>query len=394
MLKSSLEDVLRQIPAESIAIRQSMEAWRDEVPAAHEFFARVSQRLARREDGPLPAFEAAWRQFEHDLRTYAQLMTPYELVSAFGLTQRYDQLDALGRRSLITGLRRVAPQPRRSFSRADTALWQQQVQGLDDPYMAPARKAWLEGQRPPVAFLDVQQLGKGHKLAKRLGLDVGTEHAIEVKVANVDEAVTLACLFAHTRECDLFRGQVQDWPPAPSILRGLWSKPDEINDRWTRFRAWAESEPAVATYDLKSLWAIAQHYGLPSHMLDFSRNPRVAGFFATHGKADRPEAPEAIYCVNSAAVTAADSGGSSFARFYGLTAKVNLIEVSGLFRMDAQEGAFLEISSEFWTSFFHPDVITFPRGRPVESPKEEDIYPAHKSDIEVLVEAFFAREAA
>jgi hypothetical protein len=45
-----------------------------------------------------------------------------------------------------------------------------------------------------------------------------------------------------------------------------------------------------------AMLAIAQHYGLPTNLVDFTTNPRVAAFFATH-EAPRPTAEKDSSCI-------------------------------------------------------------------------------------------------
>ena len=162
--------------------------------------------------------------------------------------------------------------------------------------------------------------------------------------SNVHEAVEVAMTY-HSETRDkrqkrgwLFRGQANaDWLLVPTLYRDNPGR-EELNKRLQRtydFINALKRNPAqqsLANLTDRQFLAIAQHYGLPTNLLDFTYNVEVAAYFASG--ANTAGEVGVIYCI-------------SRQRYEELASFLPLIvsyELSQIPRIYSQEGVFIECS--------------------------------------------------
>lgn len=211
-------------------------------------------------------------------------------------------------------------------------------------------------------------------------------------VDSIWEAIELAEYLKKTGEYDLFRGQRHNFNIQPSALRSGVDV-QSVEKKLNEFANWVHRTP-----DLKSLhgnensWiAVAQHYGLKTSFLDFTRSPEIAGFFATDGGENGDTGT--IICVNKKRFK--ESWEDINRRHYEaegrfLTEIVD-IDVKNLWRLHAQEGEFLKCHVdpnllEMFSCFLH---VYFPQESGTTIFPSEKIYPIEKSHLEVLLDQYF-----
>jgi len=218
-------------------------------------------------------------------------------------------------------------------------------------------------------------------------------------VSDVDEAIDLASSFRRENRYDLFRGQVRsEWLPYPSLMRLQMNNPEawEKNDKpqIIRFCNWLQNTPGLEeiSQDTDAIFAVAQHYGLPTHYLDFTTDPAVAGFFAADTESHEQNFESCILCLDSVDLlkmwkTLRRDPEDS------LVPDIALLRpnVANLWRLQAQAGVFLYVTTN-WEIYYPMDRIVFPyKGYP-SFPTKSDIYPERKSQLEILLDQFFDNE--
>lgn len=220
-------------------------------------------------------------------------------------------------------------------------------------------------------------------------------------VATIDEAIELAEEFRKRGRYDLFRGQVREqWKPYTSLMRLLerdQAALPAVEQKVLRFCSWLSDTPGLSEIanDEDSIIAIAQHYGIPTHYLDFTTDPAVAGFFAADTTMPDPEVESCIFCLDSEHLMSLWSAVRQDMVAAGLTEfprlKICRPSVPNLWRLQAQYGVFLYAPTN-WDFHYPMDRIVFPYTGYPSFPTKGAIYPDRKSQLEILLDQFFDNE--
>jgi hypothetical protein len=212
------------------------------------------------------------------------------------------------------------------------------------------------------------------------------------QVDSVDEAVALARKLMGAGQYSIFRGQTVDWPMRSSYCRLRPPEQADAKQRLVEFAAYVHStsELAALHWDRFGVMAIAQHYGIPTVLVDFTMKPDVAGWFASHGDPSKEGRPSVIYMAHEEYVAR---------RYRDRLPQLHLlwIAVDNLWRLEAQSGLFLQLPfadepelDEWLLEAFGS--IRFPYRGPASDIPESAIYPSRKSRLEVLFDGFITEE--
>lgn len=221
------------------------------------------------------------------------------------------------------------------------------------------------------------------------------------RASSLQEAVSLAEEMKTSGKASWFRGQTRTWPMLSSYARRGPGEQRAAVERMRSFLGWVRGVPALAELasDDDSVLAVAQHYGLPTNLIDFTTEPAVAAFFASHDPPP-PQGDEDVSCIvcldwdelkdvcDSVKIVRPDMPEP----------RVISLDIPDLWRIQSQHAVFLDypFDAGFERHTFGFDRIVFPTERdpsvlarliPVE-----DIYPTQKSDLEVLLDQFFMLE--
>ncbi len=209
------------------------------------------------------------------------------------------------------------------------------------------------------------------------------------KASSNQEAVALAHQFLKEGRYDWFRGQVSSkWFVVPSLFRDADLASAE--ERLDCFFGWVRSTTgleAIAS-DERAMYAVAQHYGIPTQFVDFTTDPDVAAFFAfdTTRKIP-PRSLSAIVCLDTKELLQVALPD------HMPKPSCERIDVPDLWRLKAQSGVFLVCPYTHFEQVVFPfDRIVFPYGGDGLKIVRDWVFPRRKSQLEIALVHFFAHE--
>ena len=211
----------------------------------------------------------------------------------------------------------------------------------------------------------------------------------EYTVDSVADALKLAEQFKRKGRYDWFRGQAHEWPLCPSLNRLDDQSRNEALMRLGWFAAWVRSTPEARHLKSdESKIAVAQHYRIATHFLDFTTSPRVAVFFAGH---EPPEGAERGYLLCLRTADLQQFWSAVFPNLLPL--RFLEFHVPDLWRLQAQHGVFLDCPYANIEDHYPFDRIVFPLKNTKCPVASAEIYPERKSRLEQLLDRYFQTEA-
>ncbi len=213
-----------------------------------------------------------------------------------------------------------------------------------------------------------------------------------VRAVDVTEAVAVAERLKELGEALWFRGQTRDWPKlAPTIWRLPPESVESAKRQFSRLADWAQRTPGLEelSADPDALLAVAQHYGVPTPFLDFTTDPRIAGFFATDHDGPLDGIESVIVCLDL--VEARRLWGDVARMRQEPVPQLLTLDVPNLWRLEAQHGTFVWCPYDSLDSPYPLARIVFPSTGSYNVARR-DIYPERASPLERLLNQFFQAE--
>lgn len=210
------------------------------------------------------------------------------------------------------------------------------------------------------------------------------------------EALELAKGFKNSGTYNLFRGQSSNWNVKSSAARLSTKKTKDGLEKLKRLYYYLQTHEPLTKYFSNTDWfyAVAQHYGLPTNYIDFTKNPEVAMFFATNAAKNKLGEESVIICLNENDFIDVIDFTKSFFEFNNiLKPYITKPNVDNLWRLEAQEGCFLFSSILEIEQVYDFDRIVFPFSEPFNKIEKEFIYPEKKSELEILLDHYFNAES-
>lgn len=212
-----------------------------------------------------------------------------------------------------------------------------------------------------------------------------------VRVDSVEEAVQVAGRLRESGRTYWFRGESKVRPLRSSLARKNPEEREIAVEKLARYEGWIQETAGLENLssNLHAAMAVAQHYELLTNFIDFTTEPRIAGYFASEkGGPERANDSACIICLDV----------EDLKKFWKPLPKRTPppefleIDVPNLWRLEVQHGCFMFCRYENIEKIYDFDRIIFPNDHALQGIKHADIYPVRKSNLEILLEQFFMNE--
>lgn len=204
---------------------------------------------------------------------------------------------------------------------------------------------------------------------------------IQYNAPDLMTAVALASEFKLNDHYKYFRGQRDSsWQVASSLARANEADRAKAIVDFDAFYSFARNASQLVPYlqNDDALIATSQHHGLAlTNFIDFTHSPKVAGWFASDGASINCEG--AIFLV--------DSDAEEAFRTFGGRVRFIHVDVPNLWRLQAQEGLFLEAPQSI-DHVWPLDRIVFPHIASHFPIQRSHIYPDKKSALELAIDQY------
>jgi hypothetical protein len=215
------------------------------------------------------------------------------------------------------------------------------------------------------------------------------------RVNNLTEAVNLARQYSASGQYDLFRGQGQNWRVKPTMARLNKSDLEKGLDQLKRLHYYLQTQKPLEKFvsDIDWFYAVAQHYGLPTNYIDFSKSVDVAAFFSTNSKSNKIGEDCVIICLQENDLNEfLKVTKSIYEKDKVVAPYIVKPNVDNLWRLQAQQGCFVYTPYADFEFYYDFDKIIFPFSEPYKDIPIENIYPERKSELEILLDHYFNTE--
>jgi hypothetical protein len=183
--------------------------------------------------------------------------------------------------------------------------------------------------------------------------------------SNIREAIDY-CRAKYANEDYIFRGQRRDWPLKSSLFR--LNNDLERQTKWKEtvaFCEWMLNNSRLTSFNASedTLALIAQHYGFPTDLIDFTTDVLIAGYFATQGEIVSGETG-LVYVLSVSHL-------DLLARKYGMPTAIYapvLPQMGGVWRIENQKGMLVHDVGGFISS--HGDDVVIDAVRFIQQGNE------------------------